>query len=117
MTHPAVSLARGRARALALVLPVLAALASFGGCTESRRSNGDDCIKDEDCLSGICAQYVCTAAAPTTDEELDAEAGPVVVEAGGDTSDGGGGGTEAAAEAASEGGGSGEAAAPEGGGD
>jgi hypothetical protein len=117
MTPTAVSLARGRACVLAFVLPVLAALAASGGCAETRRATGDACFKSVDCLSGICTQQVCTAAPPTTDQELDAEAGPAVVEAGGDASDGGGGGSEAAAEAASEGGGSGEAAASEGGGD
>ena len=40
------------------------------GCTETRRPLGEDCLKDQDCLSGICSGLKCVAAPPTL------EAGP-----------------------------------------
>jgi hypothetical protein len=40
------------------------------GCTETRRPLGEDCLKDQDCLSGVCSGLRC-AAAPTL-----IEAGP-----------------------------------------
>lgn len=33
-------------------------------CGESRRPIGDECIRDEDCLSNVCSARVCTAAPP-----------------------------------------------------
>jgi hypothetical protein len=39
-------------------------------CTETRRPLGEDCLKDQDCLSGICSGLKCVAAPPTL------EAGP-----------------------------------------
>jgi hypothetical protein len=38
-------------------------------CSESRFPLGSDCLKDEDCLSGICSQQRCTAAPPYLDAE------------------------------------------------
>jgi hypothetical protein len=36
-------------------------------CLETRRSLGEDCLKDDDCQSRICSQLRCAAAPPTTD--------------------------------------------------
>lgn len=57
------------ARALLLVSPLWAAAwaAAGGGCAETKRSLGDDCLKNEDCLSGICSQLRCGAAPPLLD--------------------------------------------------
>lgn len=56
----------------AVVLALLAfavAMGIAGGCAETRRTIGEDCLKSEDCLSGICSQLVCVAAPPTTDQK------------------------------------------------
>jgi hypothetical protein len=55
---------RARSRWLALLVagPLSALLAA--SCTDDRGSIGDDCLKDEDCASGVCAELVC-AAGPT----------------------------------------------------
>jgi hypothetical protein len=39
----------------------------LGACTETRRTNGEDCLKDDDCLSGVCSSQKCTAAPPLLD--------------------------------------------------
>ena len=44
-----------------------AAVALAAGCAEQRRSLGEDCLKDDDCLSGICADNRCVAAPPLLD--------------------------------------------------
>jgi len=41
---------------------------------QTRRAVGDDCLKDDDCLSGICSQLRCAAAPPTIDAQVVAEA-------------------------------------------
>ena len=46
--------ARGRTGAL-LLMALLAA------CSETRRSLGEDCLKDGDCVSGTCSQLRCSA--------------------------------------------------------
>ena len=46
----------------------------LGACTETRRTIGDDCLKADDCLSGVCTSQKCTPAPPL----LDATAPPVV---------------------------------------
>ena len=56
---------RGSARMLVFVVPGLAAAA--GSCSESRLSLGESCLRDEDCLSGVCAQQYCVAAPPLLD--------------------------------------------------
>jgi hypothetical protein len=48
-------------------------------CGESRRPIGDECLRDEDCLSGVCSARSCVSApplktgatGPTPDEEPD----------------------------------------------
>jgi hypothetical protein len=70
--------------ALVAVLFVLA-------CGETRRSIGDECLRDEDCLSGSCSARACVAA-PTlvtgaNGEEPDEE--PQITGPEGDAGDGG----------------------------
>ena len=50
------------------------ALAQSSSCLETRRSLGEDCLKDDDCLSRTCVQLHCAAAPPTTDARAAAEA-------------------------------------------
>ena len=49
---------------------ILIASVLLVACTETRRPLGEDCLKDQDCLSGICSGLKCAAAPPTL------EAGP-----------------------------------------
>lgn len=58
--------ARGSARALAFIVPALGVLVS-ASCTDARGAFGEQCLKDRDCLSGICAQQLCAAAPPLLD--------------------------------------------------
>jgi hypothetical protein len=39
-------------------------------CGETRRPLGDECLRDDDCLSSVCAGRVCAAAPPLTSEQL-----------------------------------------------
>lgn len=61
------SLARGAAAGVAtgVVLLVVAA-----GCGETRRPLGDECLRDEDCLSSACSGRVCVASPPLTNDQL-----------------------------------------------
>ena len=43
---------------------VVVTLSLIGACTETRRSEGDDCLKSDDCLSGICSAQKCIAQPP-----------------------------------------------------
>lgn len=45
---------------------------AVGACVELRGSLGSDCLKNQDCQSGVCSQLRCVAAPPL----LDAEPGP-----------------------------------------
>jgi hypothetical protein len=45
------------------------AAAIVAACSESRFPLGADCLRNEDCLSGICAQQRCAAAPPYLDSE------------------------------------------------
>jgi hypothetical protein len=79
---------RARARALAILVPLLCVLGvAAGACTEQLRPNGQSCLKSNDCLSGVCASFVCVAASPLLDAEVN-----------GDGSLEGGGGTDGATE-------------------
>jgi len=51
---------RRRPLLLALGLVLLAAAA----CGETRSPIGDECIRGEDCLSGVCSSRACVAAPP-----------------------------------------------------
>ena len=61
---------RARARAIAILLPLLCVLGVGGACTEQLRSKGEECLKDGDCLSGVCANFTCVAAPPLLDAEV-----------------------------------------------
>lgn len=62
-----------RWRAFAVLL-ALAAPAS--ACMETRRSLGEDCLKNDDCLSGVCSQLKCASSAPTIDTPAVNDAAP-----------------------------------------
>jgi hypothetical protein len=51
-------LALRSALALSLLLGILAA------CGETRRPIGDECLRSDDCLSGVCSARTCVAAPP-----------------------------------------------------
>jgi hypothetical protein len=55
---------RSRALARASVAVVLLAMGASAGCQLTSRALGEDCLKDQDCLSGICSQLKCAAAPP-----------------------------------------------------
>lgn len=42
----------------------------IGACTETRRTIGEDCLKADDCLSGVCSSQKCTAAPPLLDATM-----------------------------------------------
>jgi hypothetical protein len=62
-----------RARCGLLVVAI-----GLAACTEMRRPLGEDCLKDQDCVSGICSGLKCSAtpplveAGPTPDAAVDA---------------------------------------------
>ena len=59
---------RPRAARVALAASLAAALAI--ACGETRRPLGDECLRDDDCLSSVCSGRVCAAAPPLTTEQL-----------------------------------------------
>jgi hypothetical protein len=60
-------------RAFVIMLPLLAQVVlGAAACTSSKVANGDSCLKDLDCASGICSQLVCAASPPLTNTEADA---------------------------------------------
>jgi hypothetical protein len=64
---------RARARALAILVPFLCVLGVGVACTEELRTNGQSCLKSNDCLSGVCANFTCVAAAPLLDAEVNGD--------------------------------------------
>lgn len=56
--------ARGTIRLAGVVSAVSLALVTVAaaGCGETRRPIGDECLRGEDCLSGVCASRVCVSA-------------------------------------------------------
>jgi hypothetical protein len=52
---------------------VVGAMLLEASCMETRRSPGDDCLKDDDCLSGVCSQLHCTTRPPTIDVQVFAD--------------------------------------------
>jgi hypothetical protein len=64
---------RARARAIAILVPLLCVLGVGGACTQELRPNGQECLKDGDCLSGVCANFVCVAAPPLLDAEVNGD--------------------------------------------
>jgi len=76
------------ARTFVFVGAVVAVVGVAGACSQARRANGDSCLKDEDCLSSICAGGVCIASGPMLDAAYDADTGttkPDASEAGPDS--------------------------------
>ena len=61
------------ARALAILVPFLCVLGVGAACTEALRPNGGDCLKSADCQSGVCANFVCVAAPPLLDAEVNGD--------------------------------------------
>jgi hypothetical protein len=54
---------RSFAVAVAVALPLAFAFAfALAACGETRRPIGDECLRDDDCLSGVCADRVCVSA-------------------------------------------------------
>lgn len=49
---------------IAFVATVASVGAAVGACTSYLRSNGEECIKDLDCLSGYCLAQVCGTPGP-----------------------------------------------------
>lgn len=114
---------RARARAIAILVPLLVVLGVAGACTEQLRTNGQACLKNGDCYSGVCASSVCVAAPPFLDAEVNGD-GSLEAGAGEAASDGAMDGTtpmdagkesappmEAATDAATDGSGMGESGA------
>lgn len=67
-----------RVRFVVRVLALGACLAAgVAHCAETRRAVGEQCLKDEDCLSGVCAAQECIAAPPLLEAEP-----PLAIEAG-----------------------------------
>jgi len=48
----------------------LAFVALGGACGETRRPLGDECLRDDDCLSSACSGRVCVASPPLTEDQL-----------------------------------------------
>ncbi len=49
-------------RAAAVPALLLALAAGIGGCGETRRPIGEECLRSDDCLSGVCSDRTCVAA-------------------------------------------------------
>ncbi|HEY5146698.1 MAG TPA: hypothetical protein VII82_08015, partial [Polyangiaceae bacterium] len=58
---------RAVARVVAWVAPAAAVLALAAACSEQRGSIGDDCLKNQDCLSGVCSELHCVVPPPLLD--------------------------------------------------
>lgn len=74
-------------KAFAISALAVASAVSYFGCGETRRTLGEDCLKNEDCLSAICSSLKCAAAPPILGSAPPAtDAGPSVLpDAGQDT--------------------------------
>jgi predicted small secreted protein len=79
--RPRREVAAGAVAAGLLVAWVLAA------CVETRRPLGEDCLKNGDCLSGICSGLRCVAAPPFLDGSPEATPDAGVGDAAGDATD------------------------------
>ncbi len=74
-----------RAKRLATGLAVIGLVAGVvAACVELEGSLGSDCLKDQDCQSGVCSQTHCVAVPPL----LDAEPGPDAADAAGEAAQG-----------------------------
>jgi hypothetical protein len=54
-----------RRRAKAWILPLLGA-AAIAACGETRQPIGEECLRDEDCLSNVCSARSCVPAPQLT---------------------------------------------------
>jgi hypothetical protein len=43
-------------------LALVMALGALAACGETRRPIGDECLRSEDCLSGVCSSRTCVSA-------------------------------------------------------
>jgi hypothetical protein len=58
-------------RVLALASLALVALAvPVAACAETRRAVGEECLKNDDCLSGVCVARACDHPASSLDRPL-----------------------------------------------
>jgi hypothetical protein len=62
MSLAAIARARPGVGAIALAALPLLLCGLPGACTQSQRALGEQCLKDQDCQSGICSQLQCAAA-------------------------------------------------------
>jgi len=91
MTVKSRSNARRRFSLRTIVVVVLGVGAVAVACADTRKTLGEECIKDVDCQSGICGSGRCAAAPPILDRDAStpapdastdaAEAGDAPVEA------------------------------------
>lgn len=51
-------------RALCSALALALALTTLAACGETRRPIGDECLRSDDCLSGVCSARTCVSAPP-----------------------------------------------------
>ena len=74
-------------RAVVVFLVLAASLLGLAnGCGETRRGTGEECLRNDDCLSGVCSARVCVGsspqvgspAAPQSDDEAETDAGGTV---------------------------------------
>jgi hypothetical protein len=86
-------------RLLALVVPLGISVVLAGACAESKRALGEDCLKDQDCLSGVCEQLKCGAVPEFTDAMAQSDA-TATSDASGDAAASGDSAAEAAPDAA-----------------
>lgn len=54
---------------------MIVAVVLASGCMETQRGLGEECLKDADCVSGLCSELRCAAPPPTTDARPEAEGG------------------------------------------
>jgi hypothetical protein len=69
---------RGGARGFGMGATLAAVAVLAGGCMETQRSIGDECLKNGDCLSGICSSLTCAAPPPLVDTGAVADAASAV---------------------------------------
>ena len=59
-----------RGAAVGAVAAGLAMVLLGSACGETRRPLGDECLRDDDCLSRACSGRVCVASPPLTNDQL-----------------------------------------------
>ena len=68
--------ARVRALVSACALPLAVAMTVASACAPAQRPNGEACIKDQDCLSGICSGLLCAPTPTLLDAEVNGPGAP-----------------------------------------